>query len=83
MAPRGYLTFVHTLRLSKILYACFAHEQQVVHFADEVWKYGSADRSMEAPMEVWKCVRKGRMGWPFSATVSDNLPSYTRVFCPS
>ena len=28
-------------------------------------KYGSA----EAPVEVWKCVRKGRMGWPFSATV--------------
>ena len=37
----------------------FAHAQQVV------LKYESA----EAPMEVWKCVRKGRMGWPFSATV--------------
>ena len=42
-----------------------------MQFADEVWKRGSADGSMEAPMEVWKCVRKGRMGWPFSATVTE------------
>ena len=49
------LTFVHTLRMSKILYACFAHAQQVVQFADE---YGSA----EALMAVWKCVR---MDGPF------------------
>ena len=41
------LTFVHTLRMSKILYACFAHAQQVVQFADEVWKRGSADGSIE------------------------------------
>ena len=51
--------------------------------AVEVWKYGSMEvpmevGSMEVPMEVWKygsmevwkCVRKGRMGWPFSATVN-------------
>ena len=37
----------HFARMSKILYACFAHAQQVVQFADEVWKRGSADGSME------------------------------------
>ena len=30
----------------------------------EVWKYGSMEVPMEVPMEVWKCVRKERMGWP-------------------
>ena len=51
-----------------------AHEQNAMH-ALRMRKSsagsadGSADGSTEVPMEVWKCVRKGRMGWPFSATV--------------
>ena len=36
-------------------------------------------RHMEAPMEVWKCVRKGRMGWPFSATVVTNVDVALRL----
>ena len=48
---------MHALRMRKSSAKFFLWKRR--------WKYGG----MEVPMEVWKCVRKGRMGWPFSATV--------------
>ena len=58
MAPRGYH---FALEQNTIMHALRMRSK----LCSSRMKYGS----MEAPMEVWKCVRKERMGWPFSATV--------------